>query len=196
VDADNFQLSADGTRAAGLFPWPDGGVADLEAGTWQRHGRGCWASMCPDNSYRFWIFDGAHRHVILHAPGGAAPALVSINTAPELRDAEVYHPRWTNSPRHFVVTGPYLTRKGANKIRGGGPEIEIFLGRFDAGWRTVERWVRLTHNRRADLFPDAWFEECITPPPATPAPAAPPPAALSPPAASASGGAPAPGFLA
>ena len=42
VGPDNFQLSADGLRAAGEFPWPDAGVADLAraSGTSGRPGVG------------------------------------------------------------------------------------------------------------------------------------------------------------
>jgi len=78
----NFQLSADGTRAGGAFPWNECGVANLLAGTWEILGRGCWASLAPDNSYLFWHFDGPHRNVFIYTPDGLRNWKVAINTAP------------------------------------------------------------------------------------------------------------------
>ena len=49
----NFQLSADGARAGGLYPWSESGIAELPNGPWKKYGFGCWTSLAPDNSYRF-----------------------------------------------------------------------------------------------------------------------------------------------
>ena len=54
----NIQLSHDGKRAGGLFPWPQAGILDLETRSWQKKARGCWTSLSPDNQYRLWVFDG------------------------------------------------------------------------------------------------------------------------------------------
>ena len=61
VSLDNFQVSDDGRHAAGLFPWPQAGRADLRRGTWTQSGQGCWTSLAPDKSGVMWIFDGSHR---------------------------------------------------------------------------------------------------------------------------------------
>ncbi|MFP4141613.1 MAG: hypothetical protein ACLFVY_13720, partial [Phycisphaerae bacterium] len=58
VNIENFQLSRDGKRAAGLFPWAHAGRATLPNKSWTKTGRGCWTSMAPDNSCLMWIFDG------------------------------------------------------------------------------------------------------------------------------------------
>ena len=156
--ADNFQLSRDGTRAAGLFPWPNGGVAVLPNVSWEKLGRGCWTSLSPDNSYLFWVFDGPHRNVYLSAPGRPGNWKVNINSAAGINGYEVYHPRWSNHVGVMAMTGPYMVGKKKNKIRGGGKEVEIYLGRFNDEFTTIEKWVRISHNKRGDFFPDAWVE--------------------------------------
>ncbi len=83
---------------------------------------------------------------------------VNINNAPGIDGYEVYHPRWTNHPRFLTMTGPYTVGTEANKIRGGGPQVEIYLGRFAADFTAVESWVKVTDNRRADFSPDAWID--------------------------------------
>ena len=45
VSADTFQLSADGRFAAGLFPWPNAGIAELPNKSWEPIGDGCWTAM-------------------------------------------------------------------------------------------------------------------------------------------------------
>ena len=45
VSADTFQLSADGRFAAGLFPWPKAGIAELPNKSWEPIGDGCWTAM-------------------------------------------------------------------------------------------------------------------------------------------------------
>ena len=81
---------------------------------------------------------------------------VNINGAPELNGYEVYHPRWTNDPLHFVLTGPYTVGGRKNKIRGGGTQVEIFVGRFDPTLESVEQWFQITDNESPDFYPDAW----------------------------------------
>lgn len=151
----HFQVSRDGRRAGGQFPWPLCGLADLAARRWTRMGDGCWTSIAPDDSYRVWIFDGAHRNLTI--VDGGTRWTVPVNTAPGVEGLEVYHPRWSNDVRFLVVTGPYRVGAGGNRIRGGGEGVEIFVGRFDDGLRTVE-WERATENDRADFFPDLWVE--------------------------------------
>jgi len=159
VSRDNFQLSADGRRAGGQFPWPRSGIANMQENSWTKTGRGCWTSFAPDNSYLFWILDGSHRFVTMCLPDEDKRWKVRINTAPGMNGAEVYHPRWSNRVRYLTMSGPYRIRKGSNNIRGGGPDVEIYLGRFNRSFTEVEKWFRITHNRRADFFPDVWIED-------------------------------------
>ena len=158
VSADSFQLSADGRYAGGLFPWPSAGVADLATGTWEALGDGCWTAFAVDDSHVFWYFDGLHRNLTMVDVDTDERWKVSINGAPGLDGFEVWHPRWTNHPRYLVLTGPYTVGGRDNKIRGGGNQVEIFVGRFSADFRTVEHWRQITHNDAPDFYPDAWID--------------------------------------
>ena len=112
----------------------------------------------PDDSHLFWYFDGSHRNLTIVDVDEDRRWRVNINDAPGIDGYEVYHPRWTNHPRFLTMTGPYTVGGRANKIRGGGEQVEIYVGRFAANFTSVERWVRLTDNRAADFFPDVWIE--------------------------------------
>ena len=164
VDANSFQLSSDGHLAGGLFPWPRAGIAELPNGSWKRLGRGCWTALAGDDSNLFWYFDGSHRHLTIVDVARNTRWKVNINSAPGINGYEVYHPKWTNDPRFLVMTGPYTVGRKANKIRGGGRQVEIYLGRFTSDFTAVEEWVQVTRNERADFFPDAWIDPSARPP--------------------------------
>ena len=158
VSGDGFQLSRDGRYAAGLFPWPDAGTADLAAGTWERLGRGCWTAFSGGDHQMFWYFDGSHRYVTLVDIESDRRWRVTVNGAPGIDGFEVWHPRWTNDARYLVLTGPYSAGQGENKIRGGGNQVEVYLGRFSADFTTIDRWHQITHNDAPDFYPDAWID--------------------------------------
>ena len=157
IHGDNFQLSANGRRASGLFPWPSCGVAVLPNREWIKYGDGCWPSLSPDNELLLWIFDGAHRNLAMFRANPQERWVVNINSVPGIDGFEVYHPRWSNNPLFMVMTGPYKIGTGANRIRGGGKDVEIYLGKFSPDFRTIERWIRITRNEYADFYPDAWL---------------------------------------
>lgn len=157
VAEDNFQLSADGRVASGAYPWPYCGLGDMVRGTFSQKAEGCWPDLSPDNSYVLWVFDGSHRNLMMFSPTGDRWT-VNINSAPGINGSEVYHPRWSNHPRVLAVTGPYTVGTESNKIRGGGTGVEIFLGRFSRDLRSVESWVRATHNAKGDFYPDVWVD--------------------------------------
>jgi hypothetical protein len=153
----SFQLSADGTHAGGAFPWNFCGVADLVKGTYQVRGRGCWASLAPDNSYLFWHFDGPHRNVYIYTPGKEEGRRVAINTFIECGPQhEVYHPRWSSNIRFMTLTGPYNSH--GNPGFEEGAHVEAYLGRFNEDITEIEAWVKVSRNTRADFYPDAWIE--------------------------------------
>jgi len=152
-----FQLSADGRMASGNFPWPDGGVAQLPNQSWTRLGNGCWTSLAPDNSYRFWLMDDSHRNLYMTDRSGENGRTININNAPGIDGWEVYHPRWSNHPRIMAMTGPYKVGSGTNRIDGGGPEVEIYIGRFNENFTAIESWQRVTNNNLGDFFPDVWI---------------------------------------
>lgn len=158
VSGDSFQVSADGRTASALLPWPTAGVADLSAGTWRKLGEGCWTAFSPGEEPLVWYFDGAHRNVTIVDIETEERWQVSVSDDPAFGGFEVYHPRWTNHPRALVVTGPYTVGDRANKIRGGGNQVEIHVGFFDETFTTISSWHRVTHNDEPDFYPDAWIE--------------------------------------
>jgi len=157
VSVNSFQLSADGRMAGGLFPWPIGGVAELPNGSLTKLGSGCWTALAPGNTYTFWVFDTPHRNVFIDDISGEQGRWVNINGAPGINGYEVYHPRWSSHPRVMAMTGPYKVGSGANRIAGGGREVEIYVGRFNANYTAIESWWRVTNNDRGDFFPDIWL---------------------------------------
>lgn len=157
VQLDSFQVSPDGRFASGQFPWPRVGVADLKAGTWRQFGEGCWTALQDVGSPMLWYFDGAHRNLLMVDLATERRWTVPINRAPGFRDPEVYHPRWTNHPRVMAMTGPY-DQGGANQVRSGGNQSEVWIGRFSPDYTTVEAWARATTNGQADSYPDVWVE--------------------------------------
>jgi len=159
VTADNLQVSADGTRIGGLYPWPHGGTLLVPEQRWEKLARGCWTSLAPDNSYLFWVFDRAHRNVYVSSHTGVAQRGIAINGAPGVDGWEVYHPRWSNHPRYFVLTGPYVEGGGSNRIRAGGRGVEVYVGRFTAAMDGVDAWARITDNESADFYPDLWIQD-------------------------------------
>ncbi len=156
VTEDQVQLSIDGKLAGGTFPWPHAGVARLTERSWDRLAQGCWPSISPDDQYLFWVFDGSHRNLTMQRYGTEHRWQVPINTAPGIDGYEVYHPRWSNHPRFLVVTGPYISGGGGNRIRTGGPEVSLHIGRFSADFSTLEAWHRLTDDTLTDYYPDVW----------------------------------------
>ena len=165
VSGDSFQVSADGRTAAALLPWPTAGVIDLENGTWRKLGEGCWTAFSPGADPLFWYFDGAHRNLTLVDVDTDERWGVPINDDPLFGGFEVYHPRWTNDPRAIVLTGPYTVGRRANKIRGGGQQVEIHVGFFDETVTSVASWQQVTRNDAPDFYPDAWIEPGTGPAP-------------------------------
>jgi hypothetical protein len=164
VSSDTFQVSADGRSAAGLFPWPEVGVAELPNRSWRRLGDGCWTSLTDAGGRLLWYFDGAHQNLTLIDLGTDRRWVVPINRPPGFRNAESYHPRWSNHPRFMVMSGPYsLGTPGENQVRAGGAQTEVYVGRFSPDFTNIEAWARVTDNSGGDSFPDAWIDRDRSP---------------------------------
>jgi hypothetical protein len=153
INADHIQLSQDGLRLCVQHPWPVIGMMDLESKQVTDVAKGCWPSMAPDNSYLMWNFDGPHRNLILHDLAKERRWVVNINGAPGIDGFEVYHPRWSNRPRFFCMTGPY--RKG---LFHGTAEVSVYIGRFNEIMTEVESWVCISDREAADFYPDVWVK--------------------------------------
>jgi hypothetical protein len=158
INVDSFQLSEDGGMAGGNFPWPEGGIAELPNKSIKIFTKGCWPAFATLKGKPFyWIFDGSHRNLtIFDLQTNNKRWQVNINGAPGIDGHEVYHPRWSNDPRIMAMTGPYKVGSGTNRIAGGGKEVEIYIGRFNADLTAIESWWQATKNDRADFFPDVW----------------------------------------
>ena len=149
LGTEQFQLSADGRRAAGLFPFPKAGVADLTAQTLTPLPAGAWPALCPDNSYAAALLDGSRRRLRVFAPNLDPGWELTFMGASGWRDGGVLHPRWSNDPSVMVCTGPYPEEGSAS---------DICLVRFRDDLRTIQHVVRLTEGRRA-FSPAAWVED-------------------------------------
>jgi hypothetical protein len=158
VPVGGFQVSRDGMRASGLFPWPNAGLADLPDVAWRKLRDGCWPSIAPDNSHMQWIFDGAHKNLLMARPGGEKQWKIPLASAPGIDGSKVYHPRWTNHARYMVMTGPYSLGKPGGDLNKGGPQVEIHIGKFNESFDAIEEWLQLTDRPHAAFFPDVWIE--------------------------------------
>ncbi len=158
LTVDNIQLSFDGKSACALTPWPDAALLDLNDKSLIRSGKGCWTSMSPDNSRLMWVFDGAHRNVVLHGPDGKRMFETAINGIPGGGGHEVYHPRWSNRKDLFVLTGPYKGGGGSNRIGSGGKGVEVYAAKFSDDLSKVAKFVRVTKDKCLDIYPDLWVE--------------------------------------
>jgi hypothetical protein len=161
ISFDTFQVSPDGSVAGGLFPWPAAGVADLAKGTWRQLGEGCWTALNDVGAPIFWYFDGSHRNVHMVDLARDRRWIVPINRAPGFTNPEVYHPRWTHHPRFIAISGPY-DQGGANQVRSGGTQAEIWIGRFSDDFTRIEAWARATHNSGGDSYPDVWVDRAAS----------------------------------
>jgi hypothetical protein len=184
VSGDTFQVSADGRHAGGLFPWPDAGVAELPNGNLRKLGDGCWTAMTTIRGPMMWYFDGSHRNLTLVDIRSDKRWTVNINRVPGFGNDEVYHPRWTNHPRFLVMSGPY-NLGGANQVRSGGAQTEVYLGRFAGDYSRIENWARVTSNAAGDSYPDVWVDRRRNPHAVAPAGGTLGPAAGAAPAAAA-----------
>lgn len=162
VSGDTFQVSGDGRTAGGLFPWPKAGIASLPNGDLKTVGEGCWTAFRDAGVGLFWFLDGSHRNVIMTDRSASRRWTVPLNRAPGFENPEVYHPRWANHPRFVAISGPY-NRGGANQVRSGGTQAEIYLGRFSADYSRIEAWARVTENAGGDSYPDVWIDRAASP---------------------------------
>ncbi len=141
------QLSADGKHHADAFPWNKGGMGTMKGQQSKVLGTGCWPGMSPDNSYRMFIFQTNHREVTMCDGGSTKGRKVDVSNIPGMkRKTKVYHPQWSNHPRFISLTAP--ERNDRN---------ELYIGRFDKGFKSVEGWIQVTKNKRAESFSDVWI---------------------------------------
>lgn len=154
----SLQVSADGKKIAANMPWPVSGVAALPDGVWANNASGCWPGLAPDYSFLSWTFDGLHRNLLMHDPFTNRDWKVNLSEAPGVNNYEVYHPRWSNHAQFMVMTGPYSIGKGDNRLGGGGPQVDIHVGRFNRDFTAIEGWVNISRSDAAEFNPDVWID--------------------------------------
>ncbi len=154
VTRDNFSLSRDGRAACGLLPWPEAAILATGTSHRKKQERGCWTSICPDNSYIMWVFEGPHRAIDLYQADGAHISHIDLGQAPGIGEHEVYHPRWSNHPRVICMSGPY--QRTPLRSIGNGHGVEIYIGLLAPDLTRVERWLQVTSNSAGDYMPDVW----------------------------------------
>lgn len=146
VGVDNFQLSRDGKRAAGQFPAPHAGVADMEGRTFRVLGQGSFPSLAPDDSYALALLDGDRRRLRMFVPG-VEPGW-DLQPAQQLpqQSGQINHPRWSNHPLYLAFSGP--------PAQGEVPEVHVARLRPDL--KAIEQVITLSSAPEADSYPDVW----------------------------------------
>jgi hypothetical protein len=143
-----LSLTDDGKYAASAFPWAGNGVASFPNGPYQKWHFGCWSGISPDNSGRFFSFDGDHKFLHVFDWGGSNRREVRIDTMPEFKSGEVYYPRWTNHPDYIVVSHGLRT----------------YLAKFNEDFSGIESYTKVadeTGNPKAVEWlghPDCWID--------------------------------------
>jgi len=147
LGADNFQISRDGTRAAGLFPAPQAGLADMNAKTFAPLAQGSFPILAPDDSYALGVLDGDRRRLRMFVPN-VEPGwdLLPAQSMPT-QGGEVNHLRWTNDPLHFALSGPPAT----------GTAPDVYLATLRPDMKAIEKTVPLTADPAPDFYPDVWL---------------------------------------
>ncbi|MBD3391699.1 MAG: hypothetical protein GF410_06735 [Chitinivibrionales bacterium] len=157
-----YQVSADGHRAAGCFPWGEdasgvvfNGGLSANGKIWTTAHEGCWYSMAPDNSY-YWFFlewdDAFNGHTSLAMYRDTIYAgRVNLRARDTLE--EHLHPKFSaNSSRFVVATVGFQENASA-----GSDSAEIVFGRMRNDMLDMHEWVQITRDSIGDYSPDAWI---------------------------------------
>ena len=147
----HFGLMSDGIHAVDCNPWPNIGTIDLEQSRYHFVANGCWPSVSPDESGRFFTFRGNHRSIWMFNKLKSEGTAVQLDTISDAPGPTVYHPRWTNHPQVITVTAPL-----------GHPQSKLYLGKFDSSFANIDSWRRITYADKPDAFGNAWIATGIT----------------------------------
>lgn len=154
-----FMLSADGTRACFEPTWADIGQLNLEydsAGkidqdksVYTKVGGGCFPGMAPDNSYRLFRLDGAHKDINMTDVDGTNPRKISMTGMPGVgeNNKQIWLTRWSTHPRYISLMGP------------DSNEARIWVGRFDKDFTKIEEWVKIVDEGAKCMQSHAWVEQ-------------------------------------
>ena len=144
---DNLQLSRDGTRAAGLFPWPQSGLANMTERNFAPLAQGSFPILAADDSYALGVLDGDHRRLRLFVPNvDPGWELLPAQSLPA-QGGEINHLRWTNDALRLTLSGP--------PAKGDAPDVYLATLRPDL--RAIEKAIPLSTDPAPDYYPDAWI---------------------------------------
>jgi hypothetical protein len=144
LGADNFQLSRDGTRAAGLFPWPQAGLADMSQRAFTPLAQGSFPALAPDDSFALGVLDGDRRRLRIFVPGvDPGWELLPAQSLPA-QAGQINHPRWSNDPLTITFSGP--------PVSGEAPDVYVAKLRPDL--RAILQAAPLSSDPAPDFFPD------------------------------------------
>ena len=156
---DNFMISRDGSRAGGLFPWPQAGLIDLSGNGWKPVTHGAWPSLAPDDSFAMLVLDGTRRRLGCFVPEVDPGWSLDLGTVPPLAGGGIGHPRWSNDPRILTATGPWPEEGGgearviALRLRGDLKAVEaVHVAASTTGRvESPDLWVAGGGSRTSDL---------------------------------------------
>ncbi len=139
-----LSLTDDGKYAASAWPWAANGVAQFPNVAYQQWHFGCWSGLAPDNSGRFFSFDGDHQYLHMFDWGGVNERKIEFKGMPNYERGEVYYPRWSNHPDFLVIS--YLGN--------------TYLAKFNEGVTAIEKYVTVVS---CDVngwlgYPDCWID--------------------------------------
>jgi hypothetical protein len=150
-----LMFSADGTRACFEPSWANigqlklaftaDGKVDQEKSEYKQFGAGCFPSMAPDNSYRLFRLDGAHRTITLHDADNTASRQVNVSSMVDGRN--IWLTRWSTHPRYITLMGP------------DSNEARIWMGRFNEDFTEIETWVQVNDSGPKCMQSHSWVEQ-------------------------------------
>lgn len=139
-----LMFSEDGTRACFEPSWANigqlklaftaDGKVDQDNSEYKTIGGGCFPSISPDNSYRIFRLDGGHKKIDMTDADGTNPRSIDVTGMPGVGDQgkQIWLTRWGAHPRYMTLMGP------------DSNEARIWVGRFDAEFTKVEKWVAVS----------------------------------------------------
>jgi hypothetical protein len=165
IEAQGFQLSNNGKRAAALIPAPLGARLNLEDHTVTKLSEGTWPSQAGDDSYVTALLNAPRNEWLLHLPGQEQPNVISMGAEADLGGKFVWQPRWGNDPRYLAFSGGYAKSPDDTSYnpRADAAAAEIYLCRLNASADGLQSVVKLTNDDHGDYFPDVFVYGVVTP---------------------------------
>jgi hypothetical protein len=159
IEAQSFQLSADGLRATALVPAPLAARLNLKEHTSESLMDGTWPIMAPDNSYLTAVLDTPKGTLQFYTPNQREPVALNLSSLGGMAGGFAWQPRWANRGGFLAFSGPYEKPPDDPSFDPAsmGSKSEIFLGRLGAGATEFQGVVQITQNDRSDFFPDVYI---------------------------------------